>query len=259
MPKIKIGNKIFDVKKEDLEKDEIVLEFEGTLRTNEEENSFVENHKKDARKEGEEIAVKEFREEYGFTGRKITDLIEGVKNKTIADAKVEPNEQIKKLQSQLTEKEIALQNALASVGEKENAFNSFKNQSLIDSTINGFIPENTILPKEDLKLIIKNKLSFDVENGVVITKDSSGNVIKNKTTADILPVKDVLENFFKDNQSYLKQIEGGRGSGDSGSGSGKQKLDDFIKEQQEKGISTSSEEFQTELNNRIKSNLVEVD
>ena len=52
-----------------------------------------------------------------------------------------------------------------------------------------------------LKVIIKNKLCFDVENGVVITKDSSGNVIKNKTTADILPVKDVLENFFKDNQS----------------------------------------------------------
>ena len=159
MLKIKIGNKTFEVSKEDFEKDEIVLEFTGTLRTTEEEATFVENHKKDARKEGEELAVKGFREEFGFTGRKVTDLIEAVKKKAVEEAKIEPNEQVKKLQDQLKEKDTALQNALQNVTAKETEFNSFKNQSVIDSTIDGFIPNNIALSKADIKLIIKNKMT----------------------------------------------------------------------------------------------------
>lgn len=259
MPKIKIGNKTFEIAKEDFEKDEIVLEFTGTLRTTEEEASFIENHKKDARKEGEELAVKGFREEFGFTGRKVTDLIEAVKKKAVEDAKVEPNEQVKKLQKTLEEKEIALQSALKAVTEKDAEYNSFKNKSVIDSTIDGFIPENIALSKADIKLILKNKMTFDVENGQVVVKDVQGNIVKNPTTADIMPVKDVIDNFFKENQTYLKPVEGGRGDGDSKNKGNKQSLDDFISEMKEKGVSNATPEFQEELNNRIKNNLVDVD
>ena len=66
--KIKIGNKTFEVSKnaEGGYPEETTLEFDGILRTEEEETSFIENHKKDARKEGLEIAVKQYREEYGI-------------------------------------------------------------------------------------------------------------------------------------------------------------------------------------------------
>jgi|JI9StandDraft_1071089.scaffolds.fasta_scaffold06493_12 DNA-binding transcriptional MerR regulator len=263
MPKIKIGNKIFEITKEDFEKDEIVLEFTGTLRTTEEEATFVENHKKDARKEGLQIALRTKADELGLSidgsKRNLDDVLEAVKKKAIEEAKIEPNEQVKKLQDQLTAKESALQNALKNVTAKETEFNSFKNQSVIDSTIDGFIPDNIALSKADIKLIIKNKMTFDVENGQVVVKDAQGNIVKNPTTADVMPVKDVLDNFFKDNQTYLKPVDGGRGEGDSKNKGNKQSLDDFIKEQQDKGVNTATPEFQEELNSRIKNNLVDVD
>ena len=83
--KVKIGNKIFEVSKEELESNpnEITINFDGNLRTEEEEVTFIENHKKDARKEGLEIAVKQYREEFGFEGRSIDKLIEAVKSKTL--------------------------------------------------------------------------------------------------------------------------------------------------------------------------------
>ena len=253
--KIVIGGKTFEISKEELEKnpDEIKIDFDGLLRTKAEEDSFIENHKIDARKEGEELSVKKYREEYGFSGRSIDKLIDAVKAKTLEESKAEPNEQIKKLQTTLADKETALQAAIAKATDVETNFLSYKNQSKIDQTIDSLIPVNTVLPKEDMKLILKNKLSFDIsENGNVVVKDQMGNVIKNQTTADAMAASDIVSDFFKTNQSYLKGIEGGRGHGDSGSASKKQSIDEFINEQAEKGVSPNSKDFNDELNKRIK-------
>jgi len=260
--KIKIGNKIFEVTKEELESnpEEITLEFEGTIRTQDEETSFIENHKKDARKEGLEIAVKQHREKYGFTGRTIEKLIEAVEKKAVEDAQIEPNEQLDKMKLTLQEKEDALQKALDKVGEKENEFKSFKNQSKIDRTIESLIPEKTILPREDMKLILKTKLDFDInEDGLIVVKDDQGNIIKDATTANAKTAKDVVENFFKDNQNYLEPIKGGSGAGDSGQGGSKKSMDDFIQEQQDKDVKINSPEFNEALKTQIEAGLVEVD
>lgn len=259
--KIKIGNKSFEVSKEELEgnPEEITLDFNGVLRTQEEESVFVENHKKDARKEGLEIAVKQYRDEYGFEGRSIEKLIEAVEKKTLADAKIEPAEKLKKVQEKLDEKETALQNALTKVQEKENEFKTYKNETKISSTLDSLIPENVMLPREDMKLIIKNKLSFDVdENGNIIALDSMGNVIKDQTTANPRNVKDVVDNWFKDNQNYLKPIEGGSGGGDSSGKGGKKSIDDFIEQMREKDIAPNSDAFNAELNKQMEAGLIEV-
>lgn len=260
--KIKIGNKTFEVSKEELEgnPEEITLDFEGTLRTEEEEAVFVENHKKDARKEGLEIAVKQYRDEFGFEGRSIDKLIEAVQKKTLEDAKIEPAEQLKKIKATLQEKETALQNALGKISEKENEFKTYKNQTLLDRKLDAYIPQNTILPKEDIKLILKTKLAFDVdENGNVLALDSQGNVIKDPTTANPRDAKEVVESFFKDNQSYIKPVEGGSGQGDSGKGTKKMSIDDFIKEQSEKGVKPNSAEFQENLAPLVKEGLIDLD
>ena len=260
--KVKIGNKIFEVSKEELESNpnEITINFDGNLRTEEEEVTFIENHKKDARKEGLEIAVKQYREEFGFEGRSIDKLIEAVKSKTLEDAQIEPTEQLRKIKSTLEEKETALQSALARVGEGENAFKSYKNETKLDRQLDGFIPQNTILPKEDIKMIIKNKLKFDFdESGNILALDSMGNIIKDATTANPKQAKEVIENFFKDNQNYLKPIEGGSGEGDSSSKGKKKSIDDFIADQKAKGNNPNSEAFNTELQNNIKEGLVDVD
>lgn len=260
--KIKIGNKTFEVSKdaEGSYPEETTLDFQGTLRTEEEEATFVENHKKDARKEGLEIAVKQYRDEFGFEGRSIDKLIEAVQKKTLEDAKIEPAEQLKKIQATLQEKETALQNALSKVSEKENEFNSFKNQTKLDQYLDGVIPQNTILPKEDIKLILKTKMKFDIDdNGSVLALDSQGNVIKDPTTANPKEAKEVVESFFKDNQSYLKPIEGGSGGSDSGSAGKKKTIDKFIEEMNAKGIKLNSEPFNTELKKQVEAGVVEVD
>ena len=258
--KIKIGNKEFELTKEQIEKgDTVDLAFEGVIRTKEEEETFYKNTKTEIFKEAEEVKVKQYRDTYGFEGRTIEQLIEGVKSHTLKEAKREPNEQIDTLSKTIKEKEAALKNALSKVDEVNNSFKQYKNQSLIENTLNSVIPENTILPKSDISLIIKNKLKFDVaENGRVIVKNEIGEILKNSTTADPLNPKEVVEDFFKTNQNYLKPIEGGAGGGDSRKGGGKkQSLDDFIKEQSDKGIELNSEEFTKNYASKLEAGEVE--
>lgn len=260
--KIQIGNKTFEVSKEALESNpnEIKLDFDGTLRTSEEESVFIENQKKEARKEGIEIAVKQYRDEFGFQGRTLDKLIEAVKAKTLEDAKIEPEEQLKKLQQTIQEKETALQSALGRIGEKENELTSFKKNIKLDKFLDGVIPEKTLLPKDDMKLILKTKLKFDFdENENIVTLDSNGNVIKDPTTANPKQAKDVVDLFFKENQNYLTPISGGAGGEDSKSGGKKKSIDDFIKEQKDKGVKLNTPEFNENLKKQVEAGLVEVE
>jgi len=240
--------------------EEITIEFEGTLRTTEEDSSFIENHKKDARKEGVEIAVKQHREKYGFTGRTIEKLIEAVENKTLEEAKLEPNEKLDKLKGKLDEKEEALQNALQKVENQETQFKNFKNEARLDKKLDSFIPDNSLLPKEDMKVILKNKLNFGTDDdGNDVVFDAMGQIMKDPTTANPKNPKDVVDNFFKDNQGYLKPVEGGSGAGDSGNKGNKMSMDDFIAKQAEKGNRVNTPEFNEALKTNIEAGLVEVD
>lgn len=264
--KIKIGNKTFEVSKEELEgnPEEITLEFDGTLRTQEEESTFVENQKKAARTEGAEKALRTKADELGLeidgSKRNIDDVFKAYQKKILADAKIEPAEQLKKIKATLEEKEIALTNALSKVTEKEKEFKQFQNKTTLNNYLDGVIPPNTILPKEDIKLILQNKMRFDIdETGNVVALDIQGNVIKDPTTANPKEAKEVVEGFFKDNQSYLKPIEGGSGQGDSGSTGKKKSIDKFIEEQRAKNIEVNSPEFNEALSKSVEAGLVEMD
>jgi hypothetical protein len=264
--KIKIGNKTFEVSKEELDgnPEELTLEFQGTLRTTEEETTFTENLKKEAHTAGAEKALRTKADELGLeidgSKRNIDDVFNAYAKKVLEDAKIEPAEQLKKIKTTLEEKETALTNALSKVTEKENEFKSYKNQSILDKKLDSFIPDNTILPKEDIKTILKTKLKFDVDdNGNVLALDNQGNIIKDPTTANPKEANDVVSNFFKDNQSYLKPIEGGAGGSDSGSKGNKKSLDKFIEEQQAKDIKINSPEFNEAYAKAVEAGLVEVE
>jgi len=261
--KIKIGNLTFEVSKEQLDgsSEELVLGEGLIIRNAEEETSFIENHKRDARREGVEIAVKKQRETLGldFQGKTVDNLLEHYKNKVLADAQIEPAEQLKKINATLTEKEVALRNALERAENSERTFNQFRTQNDIDRDIDGILPEGLILPKEDMKALLRLKLKFDKdEAGRTVALDSMGNVIKNPTTADAMPVKDVLENFFRDNPSYLKDITGGGGSGDSKQKGNKISVDDFTKQMSEKGVAFNSDTYTAELTKLVEADLIDL-
>tara|TARA_R110002049_G_C9177884_1_gene563263 strand:- start:21795 stop:22583 length:789 start_codon:yes stop_codon:yes gene_type:complete len=261
--KIKVGNKVFEVS-DDVLKDnpsEIVIDEKVTIRTEEEESSFIENHKKDARKEGLEIAIKKTRDSLGldFQGKTMDNLLASYESKVLSDAKIEPAEQLKKIQQTLQDKETALANALKTKEDIESNFNSYKSESKINNTLQSLIPKNSILPKDDMLLILKSKMSFDTdESGMVVAKDINGNIIKNKTTADVMDVKDVVNDFFRTNASYVSGTGTGTGD-DSKTKEGKISLDDFIKDQQAKGISPNSHEFNTNLESSNKAGLIDLE
>ena len=104
--KLTINGTSFDVNIEDVKK---AMESENpsftitdqnfVIRSKEDETTFIENHKKDARKEGVEIAVKNARNELNldFQGKTVENLIKAVQSKAVNEAKVEPNERIESL------------------------------------------------------------------------------------------------------------------------------------------------------------------
>lgn len=266
--KLNIKGKIIDIADDVLSKaleakqESLEVNSDFILRTQDEENSFIENHKKDARKEGLEIAVKRFREanNLSFEGKTIEALAKALEEKTLTDAKIEPEEKNKKLTQQLTEKENALQSALSKISEAENKFKTFQSQIKIEKTLDSFIPENTILPKEDMKTLLKTKMNFsEDENGNIIVLDGSGNIVKNPTTADAMPVKDLIQDFFKTNQNYISGTPGGNGGSDSKGGSGKISVNQFTESMKEKGIPFNSEAYTKELQKAVESNLIDLD
>lgn len=266
--KLKIGNKEFDIDdavitKAIEDKALVTVEGEHLIRTAEEEAAFLNNVRKESKTAGIEIAIKETREKLGldFQGKTMDSLLKAYEGKVLADAKIEPEEKLKKVLSDL---EAVKQANQGLISEKENLskeFTGFKNESKINSLLDTLIPEKTILPKEDMKVLLRTKIKIGTdENGNVVAFDNEGNVLKNKTTADPLQPKEVIEDFFKTNQNYLQGVGGGAKGGDSsGNGSGKQTVEDFITEMNEKGIRPNSPEFTKIASERQKENLLSLD
>ena len=267
--KFKVGTKEYDIKDDLITKaitdgtSVMTLVEDAIVRTQAEDSKFVENMKKEARVEGVEIAVKKIRDEKGleFTGKTIENLIEASNAKTLEEAKIEPNDKIKKLTEKLVEKETALTAALAKAAEVENREKAYRFDVSVNAELEKYIPENTLLPKDDIKTILKSKITFKQDDeGKTVAYDSSGNVIKNDSTKDPLDLKDVVEGFFRDNTHYVNTTGGGRGKGDSGSGKTGDKIsiEDFISDLKGKGIEINSAEYDAEMSKAIEAKTLDV-
>lgn len=259
--KIKIGNKTFEVSSEELEGNpqEITIPFEGTIRNEDEEGVYYNNLKKEFHKAGTENAVKQYREEYGFEGRSIEKLIEAVKSKTLEEAKLEPNEKIKKITETLEAKELALQNALQKSESVASEFQKYKDTTTISQANRNLIPKNALLDTSDMLTLLSSKINFKVENGVVVGLDKAGNIITDKTTGNPETHENLISSFFQNNQQYLKPVEGGAGGGDSANKGGKMTTDQFIEQLESKSepVYAGSTEFQEQYNEAVKNGLIE--
>jgi hypothetical protein len=263
MKKVIINGQSFDLTDEMLEKDEITLSSDGLIiRTTEDDEKFQNNIKNEAKKAGVEIAVKEARTKLGleFEGKNIDKLIEAVQSKTLADAKIEPEEKLKNALKDI-ESLKTINTTLQNEKESDKkSFESFKNDLTIKSVLQKSLPDNLAVPSDDMVLILKNKMTFEtLENGSVVVKDSNGEIIKNQNTLDPKPVNEVLSSFFDENKSYLKGTEGGAGGKDSGSGGNKVSIEKFIESQKEKGININSETFNENLNKAVADGLVDTE
>ena len=152
----------------------------------------------------------------------------------------EAQNDILKLQGIITEKDTAIASGL-------DAFNSYKKDQTLKGTYSQYIPENTIIPKSDMALILSNNLKLDInDNGVVYGIGQDGNPLKDDTLS-LKSAESLIGSFFDNNPSYIKNAGGGSGQGNQGSGGGKTKYSDFVKSQAEQGNNPMSNEFKTEL------------
>lgn len=263
--KIVIAGKQFEVSDEQItkaieDKTELKLDSDVVIREKDEETKFIENTREEARKIGVEIAVKEARTKLGlnFEGKKTLDnLLDAVTAKTLEDAKIEPEQKVKELQKDIE----TLKGTIGSItGERDSIktdFHRFKSDSLVNTTIASMIPENTTLPKDDMILLLKNKMQFEVnESNAIIVKGSNGEVMKNTTTLDPLQPKEVIQSFFDSHPVYLKGASGGAGGGDSADNSGKMTTDQFIEKKAKEGISHTDPKFMNEYESLQKQGLI---
>lgn len=261
--KIKISGKEIEVDNETLKKaieensESISIEVEGlTIRDESEESTFVSNITKEAKSAGVEMAVKEARTKLGleFTGKTIDNLLDAHKSKVIEDAKIEPNKKIQTLETDISTLKKSLQTETEMREQAESQFKSFKNETVLAGALKSVMPQNTVIPADDLLVIMRNKLKLSVsDTGAVVALNDAGEVMKDGKTLEPIPVKDVVKSFFDQNPSYLKDAPGGRGGDDlPGGGGGKMTVEQFVESEAKAGNPTSGDAFMEKVRTGIK-------
>lgn len=230
------------------------------VRDKTEEETFVKNLKETTKTASVEIAVKEVRNSMGlsFEGKTMDNLVEAVQKKAIEDAKIEPNKKV----DALTKDIETLKGTISTLtGEKETiekSFNSFKSEAVINNTLQSSIPANSMLPKEDMMVLLKSKLKFGVNDGNVVVFDANGEPMKDAKTLSPLDAKTVVSDFFTNNPQYIDKAKGGGGGDDEPGGSGgKMTVEQFIAQKEKEGVSYTSPEFDKELQEKLKAGLIE--
>lgn len=275
--KLNISGKSVEVADEDLKK--AIEEKKETfdikvdslvVRTTDEDSAYKENVRKEAIATGAEIGRKNLIKSLGIEGdglhksdetaiEAINKLMNGKVDSALKDAGKDPD---KKLQEK--EKDIeTLRSTIAGLQSKntelEGSFKSYKKSNIINQAMSSLIPDNVVIPKEDMLQLISGKIKAEVDdNGNIIAIGDDGQPVKDKTTLNPVPLKNVVADFFGKNPQYLKGSSGGGGGGDSKTDEGKQDLESFTKEMNEKNIRTNSAEFTAEMQVRLKAGTLKV-
>jgi hypothetical protein len=253
--KVIIGGREFEVSDEVItkaieDKTNVTIEPDLVIRDKTEDEVYATNLRAEAKKAGVEVAVKEMRTSLGlsFEGKTMDNLIDAVKVKTLADANIEPAEQLKSAMKDID----TLKGTISTLTtEKETIgkqFHSFKTDAIVNNTIASLLPENIAVPKDDMILLMKNKMKFEVdETNKVIVKNASGEVMKNATTLEPLQPKDVITTFFNNNPSYVKGAKGGNGGDDETNDTTKMTVEAFMEKKAKEGIGHTDPKFIAEL------------
>lgn len=221
------------------------------VRSKEDDSTYVENHKRDARKEGVEIAIKNARNDMGldFQGKTMENLLKAAQAKAVADANIKPTEMqatIDELRGKLTEKDNEY-NSL------QGQFDSFKSNVQVEgtlrNTINSSFGDKLNMPLNQVMTLFKAEFEAKTgENGVEFYKN--GQLIKDNL-ASPAKANDVITSFFDNNKHLLKPVQGGAAGGDSNGSGGKKTTADFNKEQADAGNPLNSPKYIEAMRNAM--------
>ena len=222
--------------------DRVVYESKEDLET------YVNNVSKEKSKAALEIAVKEKRNELGleFEGKTIDNLVNAIQEKALTDAKIEPNEKIKGLQSDLEKLRTQLTEKDSAYEQLQNKYKVEGQQRTINNKILESLPkEGTIIGQEEMLTLFKSKYDVSLNDEGSIVVSQNGEVLKDNLM-NPKGLSDIANEF---STSYIKKPDGGRGKGNEGANYKEGTFDSFMKEMDEKGI--SGQALNHEMNKRI--------
>jgi hypothetical protein len=269
---IEIANDVLSKAIED-NSDSMELSLEGmTIRTEEEETTFVKNTRDLGFADGTEIGRKEVLKGLGIepngahkndtkTIEALNSFIQGKVDSGLADAGKEPTQKLKEARADIETLKGTISAMEGDYKTLESKFSGYKKSQTINSTLSSLIPDNTVIPKGDMLTLMSSKIKADVdENGVVFALDATGQPIKDPKTLALKPIKDVVTSYFDENPNYLSTPTGGAGGKDStgNGGNGKQSLDEFISEMADKNVAPNTQAFNDEMMKRQNAGTLDV-
>jgi hypothetical protein len=218
------------------------------IRTKEDQDVFLKNTRDEAKVAGIEQAIKEARNNlgYSFEGKTLENLLKAHGDKIQADTGAEPDAKIQELTTDLEK--------LRGVNsEWENKYNGLvsesaakDNQRRIDTNILNSIEGDFILPKTQLSTLFKSEYQVVEEDGKQLIK-KNGETQKNPANLEPLALADIMPKFL---ESFVKPVEGGSGGGDSTGNPKAGTLEAFEKEMSDAG--KSREDMNIEMQRRIR-------
>jgi hypothetical protein len=216
----------------------------------------IESVKVKSQKIGQEILLKELKNDLGFDyeQRKNPENLKKAYVDKFGVIDAPASEDIEALTNQFTKQLEAKDKEINSI--KDTYKKESDNKLILESLKNSFseFEGKTNYAINDLVTIAQSKGEFSVIDGKVF-QSKDGEVLKNDllqgVTSDAFASSMMLDN------NYIKKAEGGRVIGDETKG-GKYSMDEFIASQEAQGINSNSQEFAVNMNEAIKSDTLDI-
>jgi len=205
---------------------------------------------------GIEMTVKDAREKHGldFEGKSIDNLIDAIKSKTLAEAKVEPSKKIQELESDRAK-------LLKNYQDIESQFSTFKTEvtnketrGRKDNDLLSFIPNEGLKIDRDIALLaIKTKAGIDIDytdegfKAVTI----NGVIQKDEKTLQPIDPKTFIANKLTELGLTSVRNAGNGGGDDTGKGSGGG-YEAFVKRMEANNINEGSLDFSIKMDEEMK-------
>jgi hypothetical protein len=241
--KIKIGEKTFELTKEQIEKGEdVTIDGDFLVRTKDEEERFLDNIKSQTAKAAIEIEVKKMRSDLGldFQGKSIQNLVEALTEKHKVEFTKEPSELVAQKEKDIELLKGKLKEIEAEKQRIDGEFSGYRNNLKLEKELKSVLPKNLSIPEDDVLMILRSKLNPTVDGDRVVFKKGD-DILKDPTTLDPLPTDKVIANFFAENKHYLKGSGAGSGGQDEPGLPTGNSVQDWKKRYEASGGDTSSE------------------
>ncbi|TAN17227.1 MAG: hypothetical protein EPN37_07170 [Chitinophagaceae bacterium] len=168
-------------------------------------------------KAGQEIMIKDLKQAHGLTfeGKDSNKFVEALVAKTLSDAKLQPNEQLKEKDNIIANLQKSVQ---ALTAEKEQIQKQHKETLLNDNLIK-HVPTLAVgLEPDEVILSMKSKgYMFEIDDAGALVTKHNGQVVRDATTQNAVEVKDVISGYVKERKWEKTEAEQprGRGAGNS--------------------------------------------